>query len=129
MLEESGQTYLLTRLVLAQTLDARDQLYQHGFTGQLSINISPQDLEDSHFARDVAIALEKSACLSLGLTFEVTESASIDDMVPKANLTELFRMGIKLSIDDFWTGFSTLDRAKLNVFSEVKIDHSTQHLK
>lgn len=47
MLEESGQTYLLTRLVLAQTLDARDQLYQHGFTGQLSINISPQDLEDS----------------------------------------------------------------------------------
>ncbi|WP_022957843.1 EAL domain-containing protein [Spongiibacter tropicus] len=124
MLEESGQTYLLTRLVLAQTLDARDQLYQHGFTGQLSINISPQDLEDSHFARDVAIALEKSACLSLGLTFEVTESASIDDMVPKANLTELFRMGIKLSIDDFWTGFSTLDRAKLNVFSEVKIDHS-----
>lgn len=55
---------------------------------------------------------------------EVTETAGIFSNESVANLRRLDGIGIQLAIDDFWTGFSTLETIRLNVFSEIKIDYS-----
>jgi EAL domain-containing protein (putative c-di-GMP-specific phosphodiesterase class I) len=57
------------------------------------------------------------------LILEVTESAVMGDPEVAINaLNMLSRMGIKLSIDDFGTGFSSMAQLKKMPVNEIKID-------
>lgn len=55
---------------------------------------------------------------------ELTETAGIFGDASVINLRKLKAFGIQLAVDDFWTGFSTLETIRLNLFSEIKIDYS-----
>jgi EAL domain-containing protein (putative c-di-GMP-specific phosphodiesterase class I) len=67
--------------------------------------------------------LERTKFSGEGLCFELTESVLIDDVnYFGKTLAELKELGVRLSIDDFGTGFSSLGRLKQYPIDELKVD-------
>jgi len=78
-----------------------------------------------HFVQEVREAIERSGAPPDGLILEITEGLLISD-IAKANerLHELVALGVRFSIDDFGTGFSSLAYLRQLPLHEIKIDRS-----
>ncbi len=93
---------------------------------KLAINVSVPVLRRPDFAQFV-IGLTRDFGLATSMfTIEITESVFLsgDDKVVTANLRQLTDAGLHISIDDFGTGFSTLESLQRVPASEVKIDQT-----
>ena len=91
----------------------------------VAVNLAPRNLLDSGFPAQVAALLDRHGIEPELLELEVTESAVISDLVrTKSVLDRLSAMGIRLSIDDFGTGFSSLAHLRRLPVDEIKIDRS-----
>lgn len=115
----------LTLYVLAQTIaDLRSWRGQgHAVTG--AVNISAKLLNSAEFTAALRALVERSGVEPAWLTFEVTESAAMNDPAGAAAALRSFRqMGIAISMDDYGTGQSTLSYLKQLPLSELKIDRS-----
>lgn len=125
LLEQAGRIDRLTFLVLRQSLDDLTiwEKQRPGLT--CSINISAKLLGDSSFV-DEAIAMVKTADIRNGqIVFEVTETATLAD--PEASISALKliqKAGIRISIDDYGTGQSTISYLQRLPISEIKLDKS-----
>jgi EAL domain-containing protein (putative c-di-GMP-specific phosphodiesterase class I) len=89
------------------------------------VNISAADIGRGDFVAEIRELIAKWKAEPSFLTLEVTESAILRS--PKKAievLTALRKMGIKLSVDDYGTGQSTLSYLKQLPVSELKIDKS-----
>ncbi len=92
---------------------------------QLSINISAINLKNLLLADRMA-----ALCARLGMTpgnliCELTETSTMEDSVASLDLLTRLRLkGFLLSIDDFGTGFSSMQQLVRLPFSEIKIDKS-----
>ncbi|MDF1796362.1 MAG: GGDEF domain-containing response regulator [Coxiellaceae bacterium] len=97
---------------------------------KLSINLSSNQLLDAHDARDI-LALVKSTDFKVeNLAFELTERAIIKDLDHIIDqLNQLTAASIKIYIDDFGTGISSLTLLSRLPVSCLKIDKSfTQNI-
>ncbi len=91
----------------------------------IAINLSVRNLLDRHLQDDVARLLEKWVIAPHRLRFEITESVIMTDTKRSmAALAALHDMGVRLSVDDFGTGHSSLTYLKQLPVSEIKIDKS-----
>lgn len=100
------------------------KLHQSGWPDlSLSVNISAQQFDNPRFPEMVAELLERMSFQPRNLTLEVTERFLIHqeniDIVNRLRAT-----GIKLSIDDFGTSYSSLQYLKDLKIDEIKIDRS-----
>jgi EAL domain-containing protein (putative c-di-GMP-specific phosphodiesterase class I)/FixJ family two-component response regulator len=115
----------LTRAVLADVASHWHQWKRHGFSVDVSVNLSALSLGQAGFAD---LLIEACASLDLpprNLVFEVTESASMSNLGESlANLVRLRMRGFRLSIDDFGTGFATFEQLERIPFTELKVDRS-----
>lgn len=90
---------------------------------RIAVNISVHQLENRGFVQQVAQVLEKTGLPPKYLELEVTESGANSgniDMVVLMN--QLKRLGVCLSIDDFGTEYSSLERLKLLPIDRIKMD-------
>jgi EAL domain-containing protein (putative c-di-GMP-specific phosphodiesterase class I)/CheY-like chemotaxis protein len=122
--ESGGLALQLTRKVIAMALDefpgAADAL---GFSGNLSLNLPPVAMTDVRFPESVMEAISRSGCAQVKLTFEMTETSMPPDPALALDiLTRLALKGFTLSIDDFGTGHSSLEKLQQLPFGEIKID-------
>ena len=91
----------------------------------LAINLSVQSLRDTNLLAETMDALSIHNKFKQKLTFEVTESAMMNN--PEQSITilnSLTKIGIQISIDDFGTGFSSLAYLKQLPVNQLKIDKS-----
>lgn len=124
LLEEQQQCHLLTLHLFARLLSVVEGLASTAAGLHFSLNISAHDLCREDFA-DQMIEIARQHDIAYGaLVLEVTETAGIFGDTSVVNLRKLKAFGIQLAVDDFWTGFSTLETIRLNLFSEIKIDYS-----
>lgn len=94
-----------------------------GFSGTLSVNISPRALSDYGLPETVVDALKDGRLDRSRLILEVTETSVAASEAMALDIQTRLRMrGIRLSIDDFGTGQSSLERLKDSPFDELKID-------
>ncbi len=112
------------------------QMYEHAFREllemqqllpdlKMSINVSPLQLEDSHFIKELLSLQQKSGISNDSLELEITESTLLKNTSRIQDLLkELDDAGFCLSIDDFGTGYSSLQYLKKLPFSVLKIDMS-----
>ncbi|MBL0089894.1 MAG: diguanylate cyclase [Ideonella sp.] len=101
------------------------RMHAAGNLQTLSINISPKQFNDAGFVSRVREALEMSGAPPGGLILEITENLLISDVAGvAARLTELVSLGVRFSIDDFGTGFSSLSYLQQLPLYEIKIDRS-----
>ncbi|MCR3956129.1 MAG: EAL domain-containing protein [Gudongella sp.] len=116
--------YDLGRIILKESCEFISGAHAMGFDDiGVSINISGIQLLRKEFVEDVS-ELAKQFEMDLGcLEFEITESVLLENYeIINHKLKQLKDMGIKISIDDFGTGFSSLARLKELNIDIVKID-------
>lgn len=123
--EEGGRIERLTYFVLDQALEAAASINRGGAPFGIAVNLSALLLKDDNLVANVEGLLRKHALAPQLLTLEVTETSTMGSAEDAfANLQRLAQLGITLSIDDYGTGFSTLEYLKRIPASELKIDRS-----
>lgn len=91
----------------------------------ISVNISPQTLVDSRLFTVLNRVLNKPLPKGCALEFEITESQKVTDPVKVAEvLAELSHRGIRLALDDFGSGYSTLNYLTSYPLNKIKLDRS-----
>jgi diguanylate cyclase (GGDEF)-like protein/PAS domain S-box-containing protein len=98
---------------------------QHKLTTVLSINLSPVQIKNPMFARQLVEELERLGFPPALLEVEITETSMIGDVERARPLLLLLRSkGIRIALDDFGTGYSSLALLRNMPISKVKIDKS-----
>ena len=92
---------------------------------RLAVNLSAQQIEQSHFVEKIMQILRETG-LNVGLLeLEITESMIMQDVENTiVKLRKLSMAGVKISIDDFGTGYSSLSYLKKFPIHTLKIDQS-----
>jgi EAL domain-containing protein (putative c-di-GMP-specific phosphodiesterase class I)/CHASE2 domain-containing sensor protein len=122
-LEDNGRIADLTLHVLELALRDRAGWAAQGFDVGVAVNISALLPAEPGFIDRLEAVLARHPGAKAWLTLEVTESAAMaDPEVAIAALERLSSIGIKLSIDDYGTGQSTLSYLKRLPAREIKID-------
>lgn len=94
-------------------------------TGTMAVNLSARQFRQRDIAEDISQILRESGLSPQDLELEITESALMDDLAAATVvLTDLQRLGIRISIDDFGTGYSSLAYLKTFPLHCLKIDRS-----
>ena len=118
--EETGAIGRLTDWVLARAVADQALLVAAGHELEIFINLSGQLLQDAGFA---ARALATVATSAAPIGFEITETAVIADPDSAMRHLRAFRdAGIKIAIDDYGSGLSSLAYLKQLPAHELKID-------
>lgn len=126
--EESSLILLIGDWVLHQALSQWKRWKQEQpdrFNGRISINISALQFRQQNFIHVVERALGNTGAEPGWLTLEMTESILLEDFDEAvAKINYLKSLGVRFSIDDFGTGFSSLAYLKRLPVDEIKIDRS-----
>jgi len=92
---------------------------------KLSVNVSPGQFRNPAFTGHVAQVLEDSAIAPHLLTLELTEGYFIQNATrARHSLDQLKALGIKIALDDFGAGFSSVGYLRQFGFDRMKIDRS-----
>lgn len=120
--EETGHIRELTEWSLERALIDQVALSKAGEHVAVAVNISSSLLTDTAFAARAAQLATQSRA---GLIFEVTETAIMADVDQSIKTLEMWaRAGVKISIDDYGTGQSSLAYLKRLPANELKLDRA-----
>lgn len=119
--EVSGLISELTFAVLEKSLDTIKD-----WPGQrVAVNVPVRNLYDRHLPDAVAERLAAAGVTADRLILEITEREIMEDHRAIVDVLEaLHRQGVRISIDDFGTGFSSLTHLRRLPVHEIKIDQS-----
>jgi EAL domain-containing protein (putative c-di-GMP-specific phosphodiesterase class I)/CheY-like chemotaxis protein len=114
-------TFVMTRVVALHT----KAFFVGGQPLPVSINISPVSLGRLDFPDMMANAVEGVGIPASQITLEVTETRLLEYGPEALDIFARLRIkGFGLSVDDFGTGASNIDRLQMYPFTELKIDQS-----
>ena len=123
--ETTGQIRELTLYVLNAALDQLRTWRTSGLDLRIAVNLSARDLVDLTFPATVAQMLAARDLPADRLELEITESVILaDPMRARAILNQLSEIGVRLAIDDYGSGYSSLGYLKRLPVSTIKIDRS-----
>jgi diguanylate cyclase len=120
--ERTGLVDRLTEWVLAAALDAQVRWRQAGIDIGVSVNFSARTLARSDLSDWVLHELEIRGLPAGSLTVEMTETIAADLTRAVELLGPLRRAGVRVSVDDFGTGYTSLGAIPLLPLDELKID-------
>jgi EAL domain-containing protein (putative c-di-GMP-specific phosphodiesterase class I) len=126
--EHEGMIHALTMSVLRQAFGAASRWNERGLQLSLAVNLSPRLLEDPALVRELSTLLDEHGLEAHQVVLEITESSVVDCMgVALGVLARLRLRGFGLSIDDYGTGFSSMQQLARIPFSELKVDRAFVH--
>jgi EAL domain-containing protein (putative c-di-GMP-specific phosphodiesterase class I) len=124
-LEQSANIDELTFQILEKSASECRLLLDHGHSLTISVNLSVVSLDDSKLADKLTDLVRNAGIDPQYIVLEITESAAISDVAHVLeNLARLCMNGFALSIDDYGTGYSSMQQLTRIAFSELKIDQS-----
>lgn len=96
---------------------------ERGLNLSISVNVSAFQFQAPDFSRFVRQVIKRTALPGDRLVLEITESVIMDDLLSVTTiLKELKALGVRISIDDFGSGYSSLNYLKHLPLDELKID-------
>lgn len=123
--EETKLVNDLTRWVLIEVIKKIKEFDAMNMNVEISLNISAKNLFNQFFMNEIIEIIKDSKIDPSKLEFEITESIVMSQKDKSVKiLKELKKLGLKLSIDDFGKGFSSLSSLTLLNMDYVKIDKS-----
>jgi diguanylate cyclase (GGDEF)-like protein/PAS domain S-box-containing protein len=127
--EETGMITHVTELVFERACRQFNLWRKMGHTNiKMAVNFSPKDIHRNDFVHMIKSGLEKQHLPKDTLEVEITESTVMGDLENTVSkLKELSAQGVKISIDDFGTCYSSLGYLKKFPLDNIKIDKSFVH--
>lgn len=124
--EETGLITTLGKWVIEESSKQIRKWLDQGYDpGYVAVNISALQLVRSDLVAEVSFAVQNSGIPASSLELEITESFLIHEPEKAAKvLNELKGLGVRISIDDFGTGFSSLGYIKDLPCDCIKVDQS-----
>ena len=123
--EQAGTIVHLTRFVLAGAVNQCRQWQDAGQPLDVSVNLTARDLQDEYLPYYILQLLKEHDIAPNRLTLEITENMVMEDVHHAISVLECIRdIGVRISIDDFGTGHSSLAQIKNMPLHELKIDKS-----
>ncbi|MFJ6195586.1 putative bifunctional diguanylate cyclase/phosphodiesterase [Micromonospora sp. NPDC092111] len=123
--EECGMIAKLGAWVLHQACRQLSRWLADGHDVWVSVNVSPRELHAPEYVVQVAEALRAHHVPPQRLVLEVTEHAvatDLDELIRR--LTALRLTGVRIALDDFGAGYSSLGQLRRLPIDILKIDHS-----
>lgn len=125
LLEQSNKIDELTFQMLEKSVAACRLLHDKGYTISISVNLSLVSLTDTTLADRITQVAHNARVDPQHIVLEITESAAMTDVAPALeNLARLRMHGFGLSIDDYGTGYASMQQLTRIAFTELKIDQS-----
>ena len=125
MVEQSGLIRPFTLWALEQAIVQGKRWIEQGLDLSVAVNLSTRNLLDPSLPDRIAMLLETHGVSAVCLELEVTESALMSRPESALKiLTRLHEMGIRLAIDDYGTGYSSLAYLSALPIGALKIDQS-----
>src|SRR5262249_11179496 len=124
-MEDNGLIDPLTWAILEKSAAMCRDWQANGLQATVSVNLSLKSLSDPGLAERITGMVAAQKVSPKQIVLEITESAAMTD-VAKAleNLTRLRMKGFSLSIDDYGTGYSSMQQLSRIPFGELKVDQS-----
>jgi diguanylate cyclase (GGDEF)-like protein len=123
--EECGLINRIGSWVLRQATAQLADWLAKGHDIWVSVNLSPKELHAADYAGQVADVLAEFGVPPQRLVLEVTEHAVATDMEELiSRLTELRATGVRIALDDFGAGYSSLGQLRTLPVDILKIDHA-----
>ncbi len=123
--EHTGLIRQLSAYVLDAALRQLRAWLDMGLDLGVAVNLSARNLLEADLPDQIAQLLLARGVPAERLALEITESTIMADPQRAVGvLTQLSEMGIRLSIDDFGVGYSSLSYLKRLPVNEIKIDRS-----
>ena len=92
---------------------------------RVAVNVSPSQFRQSDVPAIAAAALARTGLAASRLVIEITESVFIQDATNAVEiLSHLRSQGIRLALDDFGSGYSSLSYLQRFKFDKIKVDQS-----
>lgn len=88
----------------------------------VAVNLSTTNLLDLELVGTIERLLRSQRLPSDALIVEITESALVDSVRSRNTVAELQRLGLRISLDDYGTGWSSLARLQDVSVDELKLD-------
>ena len=123
--ERSGLIVPLGRWILRTALDQYSAwTTEHGpaAPAEISVNVSTRQLREPGFVADIREALAATGVRPECLSIEVTETAVFDNAMIQNVLREIAGIGVRVTIDDFGTGHSSLGLLRTVPTHTLKVD-------
>lgn len=125
LLEDNAQISELTWSMLAQSARDCRGWQEAGLDLNVSVNLSGKQLADPGISDAITWQVSSQGLEPRHMILEITESAAITEVGRVLeNLTRLRMKGFGLSIDDYGTGYSSMQQLTRIPFTELKIDQS-----
>ncbi|WP_413306788.1 EAL domain-containing protein [Bacillus sp. 1P10SD] len=123
--EETGLIIPIGEWVLHEACMQQKKWMEQGFSNMvISVNLSARQFSQCQIVQAVKKVLEETGLEPQHLELEITESMTMDIERTIITLQELKKLGLLISIDDFGTGFSSLNYLKQFPVDTLKIDQS-----
>jgi diguanylate cyclase (GGDEF)-like protein len=90
----------------------------------VAVNISPRQFQDKSLYRNIEKALKSSGLSPSCLELEITENVLMNEADSLGLLERVRDLGVRVSIDDFGTGFSSMSYITRFSIDRLKIDQS-----
>ncbi len=126
LMEENGLIYTLSQAMLRKSAAfCRDWRAASGLEVTVAVNLSIKSLDNVKLAEQVTELVRNESTEPQHMVIEVTESATTTETGKVLeNLSRLRMKGFGLSIDDYGTGYSSMQQLTRIAFTELKIDQS-----
>ncbi|BCV65184.1 GGDEF domain-containing response regulator [Shewanella carassii] len=123
LVDEIGEWVLAQ--ACAQTVKWLAMLTPRGKQLSVAVNLSPSQIIRETLYQTIVRVLQQSGLPATQLELELTENALIEEPLELAKVLErIASLGVVLSLDDFGTGFSSLEHIKYFPINVLKIDKS-----
>ncbi len=124
--EDSGLIVPIGRWVMREACRQAKLWRKMGLPiGALAVNVSPVEFRSSTYLDGINSLLTEGLLEPGGLELELTESSLVQDMsIASTTLQTLSSLGMRLTLDDFGTGFSSLSHLRHFAINTLKIDRS-----
>jgi diguanylate cyclase (GGDEF)-like protein/PAS domain S-box-containing protein len=123
--EATGLILPLTEWTLREALTQLGRWRQDGLDLSVAVNLSTRMLQDTGFPGRLRTLFESSDALPESLELEITESAMMVDPSRALRVVkEIHELGVRIAVDDFGTGFSSLGYLRDLPLHALKLDKS-----
>jgi len=123
--EQTGLIVPLTHWVVATAIEQCRHWLDGGLELRVAVNLSMRNLRDTNLPDTIESLLAQYRVPPHLLCCEITESAVMGDAEHTLQvLNRLFELGVRISIDDYGTGYASLSYLKRLPADELKIDRA-----